>query len=489
MVWTPIQNLLENWQTLAHPQVHYLAQLWDEQRQKLSATGVLRTFLERQRRKIAIETGVIERLYTIDRGTTLLLIEHGIDESLIEHGATNRPVPEVVALIRDQEQAMEGLLDVVGSQRPISTSFVRQVHQLLTAHQDTVDGVDQFGKPGRFPLLKGDWKKQPNNPLRADSSVHTYAPPEQVAPQMDQLIAWSQAHEALGVPPEIEAAWLHHRFTQIHPFQDGNGRVARILASLVFLRAGWFPLVVTNDERDRYISALEQADDGNLQPLVDLFVDAQEAEFLAALSLSDSVLEQGQTISGALDAIGERLKTRKADQQEQDRLAAQALAVSLHEIAHARLRAVKGEIRALFHSLNEDDRVGLRQSTDGHADWYRYQIVETAKALGYRADLSGHKSWLLLKMTQQDFPDTSLLFAFHGLGQSGQRLMVCSACAFHGVLSAEGKREASDIRSLTAKPFQFSYLDQGPSLAEEFSQWLNEAVLVGLDYWRKGMGI
>ena len=33
---------------------------------------------------------------------------------------------------------------------------------------------------------------------------------------------------------EIEATWLHHRFTQIHPFQDGNGRVARALASLVF---------------------------------------------------------------------------------------------------------------------------------------------------------------------------------------------------------------------------------------------------------------
>ena len=51
-----------------------------------------------------------------------------------------------------------------------------------------------------------------------------------------------------GVPVEVEAAWLHHRFTQIHPYQDGNGRVARALASLLFIKAGWFPVVVTRDD-------------------------------------------------------------------------------------------------------------------------------------------------------------------------------------------------------------------------------------------------
>ena len=38
------------------------------------------------------------------------------------------------------------------------------------------------------------------------------------------------------VAPEVEAAWLHHRFTQIHPFQDGNGRIARALATLIFVK-------------------------------------------------------------------------------------------------------------------------------------------------------------------------------------------------------------------------------------------------------------
>ena len=60
-------------------------------------------------------------------------------------------------------------------------------------------------------------------------------------------------YQEMSVPPEIQAAWLHHRFTQIHPFQDGNGRVARTLASLIFIRQGLFPVVITQNDRQEYI--------------------------------------------------------------------------------------------------------------------------------------------------------------------------------------------------------------------------------------------
>src|SRR5260221_6025916 len=86
---------------------------------------------------------------------------------------------------------------------------------------------------------------------------------------MDLLVCMHAQHS--GVSPEIESAWLHHRFTQIHPFQDGNGRVARALASLVAIRAGWFPLVIRRQDRVEYIGALERADEGELLPLVNLF--------------------------------------------------------------------------------------------------------------------------------------------------------------------------------------------------------------------------
>src|SRR5439155_10088547 len=120
--------------------------------------------------------------------------------------------------------------------------------------------------------------------------IHEYAPPEQVASEMDRLIELHTAHLAQGVVPETEAAWLHHRFAQIHPFQDGNGRVARCLATLIFLKADWFPLVITRDHRERYIDALESADHEDLAGLIRLFATLQKQAFVKALGLSAQVL-------------------------------------------------------------------------------------------------------------------------------------------------------------------------------------------------------
>jgi Fic family protein len=284
--WQPITDLPEDWREMASDDLPGLGRRWQEQREVLKTTRVYQDFLNRLRRRIAIETGVIERLYTIDAGITQLLIERGIDEALIPHGSTDRPALEVVALIQDHDAAMEGLFKFVAGQRRLTLSYVRELHQVLTRHQDTASGKDADGIPVSIRLIRGDWKKWPNNPTRPDGSIHAYCPPEQVQPQMEQLIRWHESHGERLIAPEVEAAWLHHRFTQIHPFQDGNGRVARCLASLIFIRAGWFPLVITRQDRGHYIDALEAADQGELRPLVQLFAQAQRDAFGEAFDLS-----------------------------------------------------------------------------------------------------------------------------------------------------------------------------------------------------------
>jgi Fic family protein len=104
------------------------------------------------------------------------------------------------------------------------------------------------------PLLKGKFKALPNNPRRPDGSIHEYCPPVHVDREIENLLDWLGQYEAID--PTIVAAWLHHRFTQIHPYQDGNGRVVRALTTLVLLRAELLPLVVDRDLRVEYIEAL-----------------------------------------------------------------------------------------------------------------------------------------------------------------------------------------------------------------------------------------
>jgi Fic family protein len=152
-------------------------------------------------------------------------------------------------------------------------------------HQNTITVFDEAGNAFETELRKGDYKILRNNPSREDGSIHEYCPPEHVSSEMDRLVAFHAQHTEIGVRPEIEAAWLHHAFTQIHPFQDGNGRVARALASLVFIKAGLFPLLVTREDRVPYISALEQADAGNLEQLVKEFSTLQKRLLTKAIGL------------------------------------------------------------------------------------------------------------------------------------------------------------------------------------------------------------
>lgn len=157
--WHPISDLPDNHPDLAEPDLVGLGNLWRDRVKDMRETPAYQAFMGRLRRRFAIETGVIERLYTIDRGITQVLIERGIDESLIQHGTTDLPAHEVIALVRDQDEAIQSVFDYVGQQMPLSTFYIKQLHQILTRHQDEVDAQDQFGRRFKTKLLKGEWKQ------------------------------------------------------------------------------------------------------------------------------------------------------------------------------------------------------------------------------------------------------------------------------------------------------------------------------------------
>ncbi|MEQ9234815.1 Fic family protein [Coleofasciculus sp. E2-BRE-01] len=489
MEWQPIEDLPSSWQNLASAELPPLVTVWDEQAERLRTSGEFKTFMDRLRREIAIETGIIERLYTIDRGITRLLIEQGINEALIPHGATDRPVKQVVSLIQDQETAIEGLFDFVGGQRSLSTSYVKQLHQVLTQSQDSTEAlVPQTGQIIRVRLIRGDWKQQPNNPMRLNGTIHEYCPPEQVASEMDRLIELHHHHRNQKIPPEIESAWLHHRFTQIHPFQDGNGRVARCLASLVFIQAGWFPLVLTRDDRAAYIAALEQADQGDLKGLINLFTKSQKQAFIRSLGLSEQVLSETRRTQVIIASIAEKLKQNKSESLQARNQKVEGFAANLFEITSNRLQNVANEIKLSVQGLVDEPEVFTVTASagDNRSYYHRYQVVETAKQLGYFANLRNYHTWIQLVINVET--SMTILLSFHVLGHEYRGLLVCSACAYYRDNTEEGEWNISEIQALTDSPFQFSYADdEGGNLIERFKQWLEDVILTGLEYWNKSL--
>ena len=95
-------------------------------------------------------------------------------------------------------------------------------------------------------------------------------------------------------PVEVEAAWLHHRFVRTHPFQDGNGRVSRLLMAYAYVKRNLPSPIVTAFAKPAYIDVLEAADRGDLRAFVDHIAllaleQVQGAERIAQRALSGSL--------------------------------------------------------------------------------------------------------------------------------------------------------------------------------------------------------
>lgn len=482
--WRPIRDYENDPCKLEQSELRALFDVWREQRDHLESFEAVSRFNEKLKREWAIETGLIERIYVLGRGITELMIERGIHAALIPHGSVQDP-EKVVSMIKDHEAAIESVFDYVKGDRKLSTSYIKELHATLTQNQDTVEAVDQFGTRVEVPLIKGDYKKTPNNPRRPDGHIHEYCPPEHVDSEMDRLIEMHLAHE--GVAPEVEAAWLHHRFTQIHPFQDGNGRVARALATLVFVRTGWFPPVVKNDERAEYLDALESADIGDLSELVKFFARLERNEFVKTLEISGQVLRSNRA-ERVVAATKEELQRRR-DALHEEWNAAKQSTDKLRRAAKGRLEQVSESLKSEMEGLLENPSFYCDEESDQgqRSHYYRMQIVETAKALDYFANPRLYRAWARLVMRTNNQTGT-IIIAFHGIGHEFRGVLACSAMYFQRVdTDDEGERQISPTTPISKDVFQINYKEPLEEIEQRFLAWLEESIVRGLEQWQSAI--
>jgi Fic family protein len=472
--WHPITDLPENWESLADGELGPLKRVWDGQRPELVERGALDQLDKEIRRGWAIETGIIEKAYTLDRGTTQTLIERGIDAALIPHEATDRPPEMTARIVQDHYDALEGLFDFIRGQRTLSASYVKELHAALLRNTDTYAVVDQFGKAFEKPLPKGAYKTEPNSPTVPDGTTHEYCPPEHVASEMDRLIGLHAEHEACGIPPEIEAAWLHHRFAQIHPFADGNGRVARTVASLVFIRAGWFPLIVKRDDWIRYINALERADQGDLLSLVRLFVSAQRSAFISLLQRADRYQPAGtettpeaNSADRAIAAARDVLRKRGVLELE-DWGRARTSAGDLLKDAHERLNQISAQLAAEIRGRNF--RFGASHVT-APAD----RTMQLAlRDVGH--EFASNAGYTRVDLNLDTGQPAGLVLVWLEVGQHFRGLVQIVAYL---------RTPKSEPVMLKDGTFQVNYEEDAQHTRRRFSRWIESVIVEGLNEWRK----
>jgi hypothetical protein len=232
-------------------------------------------------RVAAFDMGALDGLYPANPELTSRLAHPAVPE-----GQSAGTVTEALnAFVGHQLRGYRMAAELGEGGGTVDSDFIRQLHAQLTGPQETFLAVTPRGEEV-LPLPRGEYKQILNLRDSPDGSVIPYAPVRLVPREMDRLVEQLNAPAFAQAHPAVQAAYVHHAITQIHPFADANGRVARALASVYFSRAAGVPLLILHEQWPGYNAAERRADGSSQQELIDFIY----ARGIDAMDLATSLL-------------------------------------------------------------------------------------------------------------------------------------------------------------------------------------------------------
>lgn len=211
----------------------------------------------------------IELTYTSNaiEGNTLSPVETTL---VIEKGITigGKPLKDHLEAL-DHYDAIRYVRALAAETAALTELDVRNLHSLVVKRS--------------IPKIAGQYATL-SRYVRTDAGRHTFPSPAEIPALMGDFAAWL----ATATPSPQTAFDAHRRLVDIHPFNDGNGRTARLLMNLILIRAGYPPIAVRPEDRPAYIQALQVAQAGRgtadfdrllyerLDETLDAYLDAPE---------------------------------------------------------------------------------------------------------------------------------------------------------------------------------------------------------------------
>lgn len=454
--WMPIQPLdpssIDTNGRLAG--LEALREIWLQQVRQTSEKEFVRR-RQRSLRRLAVETGIIERLYEIDWGLTLTLVAEGFARDALERAGIGGGVDDwTLATLNAQRESLEMVVDFVRCDRRLSSSFIKELHQAITRTQPHYDAVDSLGQVVRRELPRGTWKQWPNHVVRENGSILEYCPPEHVVSEIDNLSLWFEEVESSPIHPLIRAAWLHHRFVQIHPFADGNGRVARCLTLLVMQRHQYAPLVVDRHHRGAYLTALDRANDGDLNPLVQLFTSLESSALASELEQPEAT--PGGTSGQVAHTLAAQLAHRREQAKGAQRVAMNTRTTAVFGGVRQWMTSKHTELREVFASQGITDvTIDLFEASSDRPEFikgaprhlfFRRQITNSAHESGHYADFGGFVGLLTLRIKLEGL-HLSYAASLHGAGINSGAMAVTSLAVIRAEGTSIDYKDVADIQT------------------------------------------
>lgn len=191
---------------------------------------------------------------TLTYGETMLLLVHG--KTTGDH--EKREYDEMQA----HDLAIKIVRDwAADKDRDITEADIRELNRIILKEPFWKEAITVDGQPTRRLIKIGSYKEFPNSVRLKNGEMFHYSTPQETPHQMKELMDWYREHGKAN--PVVLAAELHYRFIRIHPFDDGNGRIARLMVNYVLMKNNLPPVIVKSKDKESYLTALQKADAGN----------------------------------------------------------------------------------------------------------------------------------------------------------------------------------------------------------------------------------
>jgi len=197
---------------------------------------------------------------------------NAIEGSLVE-------AQEVTEILRKRQwpndRSKEDISETYGVSEAVDYIRKTKEHVSLKLVEELHRVVFKNSKP-----FAGKFREKGVEVIVADASgnvVHRGAPSQQLKELLKELIRWYNRNK-MKCPPLVLAAVVHNQFEIIHPFQDGNGRVGRLLLNNILLKNNLPPLNIELKNRPQYYTALQAYEkDHNIRPTLELMLNEYRA--------------------------------------------------------------------------------------------------------------------------------------------------------------------------------------------------------------------
>ena len=153
------------------------------------------------------------------------------------------------------------------SETPLTEQDIKNLNQIILVQPFWKDAITPDGQPTRRQITVGNYKTQPNSVRLPNGELFEYTAPQEVPIKMQELMEWYRDDQT-ALHPVTLATMFHYKFVCIHPFDDGNGRVSRLLMNYVLLAHKLPPVVIKSSDKQNYLHALHLADTGQYEAFI-----------------------------------------------------------------------------------------------------------------------------------------------------------------------------------------------------------------------------